>query len=72
MSRVPRAVFAHVSSVAAYVLNSLGCVSRSGITIYRIGATGEANTCGQSTLCMGWKICHLLTWINILIALNLR
>ena len=50
MSSTPRAIFAHIFSVAAYVLNSLGCIARSGITIYRVGATGEAKARGQSTL----------------------
>ena len=44
------AICAHIFSVAAYVLNSLGCRAGSGITIYRVGATEEATTCGQSTL----------------------
>lgn len=42
--------FVKVFSVAAYMLNSPACMSRSRIALYGVGAIGEANKCGQPTL----------------------
>lgn len=56
MVTVAMALFVKVFSVAAYMFNSLACVSRSRIVLYGAGAISKANKCEQPTLWMGWKI----------------